>query len=805
VARRGQLGGFSTSLFGSGTPDFSAFDILDPSHEAYLKFQKVQIEWDAGRVSNDTYIAALEVYANALPANSSDRASAQARLEETRYTVARNVLVEQVNTGKKSINDLLAFDNAKLIGLNPDSQEYLSKLNTLRSTQAEWIGRQEDEVVQRYSDGRMTTQQLVSWYMAAAANPQLANNPDLTASIAKRIHELDNRVLDERDSKMLSDFAAGKVTTSSFLAYAIAAKGRYAAGTTQAKDWDERIKAAKDNAGETNLLYRYGLSQQYAQLEQFVKSNAKPAGGSSSSTRVILGADGQWHTVTSTKTTAPTPAELEAWRKLQVEIADAKKQMVSIAKKIGGVGGFTSSQSVLKFYQDQLGKLAKGSADWYSLQQKIDNVNDRIHSETVLSGQGIAITYPGGTSGPAPSPSAAGAVNLDQFMRAIARQESGGRYDARNSQTGAYGKYQILPSNWPNWAQQAGLAGNAPQTPANQERVARFVFGKYEKSYGGDWSRVAAAWFAGVAGSANPSAWGPNTRRYVASINSMLGLSAVRSQPTTSPAVAAHGGFFVTGGHESQDFNDHHDGIDIAAKEGAPIYAVADGTVSYARDSTKDGNAGAHWAIGGGNTVNIDVGGGKTAQFAHMSRMAVAEGARVKKGQLIGYVGHTGNATGPHVHFGLWDHATNTMVDPTKYLGANWGQLGRIPGGQVVASHSLGAHTANSREGAQRAEALTMHVHQQLKSAGLNPVSATKAKPAAPAAPGAPAPAEKRGPLQVLDSVVRGPKGAIAVHSHSESFPPNLDGAAFERFFSNYERRSSRAPSRSPTPRAAAP
>lgn len=111
-----------------------------------------------------------------------------------------------------------------------------------------------------------------------------------------------------------------------------------------------------------------------------------------------------------------------------------------------------------------------------------------------------------------------------------------------------------------------------------------------------------------------------------------------------------------------------HDGVDIKAALGHELRTVASGTVSYARDARKDPNARHHWAEGGGNVVNIDIGGNRTIQYAHLHSISVREGTRVARGQLIGKVGATGHATGPHVHFGLLDHNKRAMVLPTAYL-----------------------------------------------------------------------------------------------------------------------------------------
>ena len=86
---------------------------------------------------------------------------------------------------------------------------------------------------------------------------------------------------------------------------------------------------------------------------------------------------------------------------------------------------------------------------------------------------------------------------IDGLMAAISGQESGGNYDAENGRTGAHGKYQIMPENWPSWAEEAGLSADAPRTPANQEKVARFKLSQYLKQYGPEGAMV--AWYSGPA------------------------------------------------------------------------------------------------------------------------------------------------------------------------------------------------------------------------------------------------------------------------------------------------------------------
>ena len=98
----------------------------------------------------------------------------------------------------------------------------------------------------------------------------------------------------------------------------------------------------------------------------------------------------------------------------------------------------------------------------------------------------------GGTIEEAPEATVSG---KEAFINAIAGQESGGNYNAENGDTGAYGKYQIMPSNWPSWAEEAGIGADAPRTPENQEIVARFKLGQYYDTYGA--RGAAIAWYGG--------------------------------------------------------------------------------------------------------------------------------------------------------------------------------------------------------------------------------------------------------------------------------------------------------------------
>ena len=123
---------------------------------------------------------------------------------------------------------------------------------------------------------------------------------------------------------------------------------------------------------------------------------------------------------------------------------------------------------------------------------------------TILAALVVGISSPDMTVTAAP-------YGLGRFKEAVGHVESGGRYTARNPTSGAYGKYQILPSNWPTWARHYLGNGAAPQTPRNQERVAS---GKMTSLYRwlGTWRRVAYWW---LTGSSRTSGWSTYARRYV--------------------------------------------------------------------------------------------------------------------------------------------------------------------------------------------------------------------------------------------------------------------------------------------------
>ncbi|NJD55648.1 MAG: M23 family metallopeptidase [Nitrospirae bacterium] len=98
-----------------------------------------------------------------------------------------------------------------------------------------------------------------------------------------------------------------------------------------------------------------------------------------------------------------------------------------------------------------------------------------------------------------------------------------------------------------------------------------------------------------------------------------------------------------------------HSGVDIAAEPGRPVKATADGIVSFSG-----------WSGGSGNLVALEHGFGYSTYYAHNKMLAVRVGQKVKRGDIIGYIGSTGNSTGPHVHYEVWRESK--PMNPSNYL-----------------------------------------------------------------------------------------------------------------------------------------
>lgn len=108
-----------------------------------------------------------------------------------------------------------------------------------------------------------------------------------------------------------------------------------------------------------------------------------------------------------------------------------------------------------------------------------------------------------------------------------------------------------------------------------------------------------------------------------------------------------------------------HTGVDIGAPFGTPVHAAADGVVQKAG-----------WETGYGRLVILNDGHSIETYYAHLSGFAVTDGERVRRGQVLGYVGESGRTTGPNLHYEIRIH--NTPVNPHRFLRDTMQQLAAL-------------------------------------------------------------------------------------------------------------------------------
>lgn len=161
--------------------------------------------------------------------------------------------------------------------------------------------------------------------------------------------------------------------------------------------------------------------------------------------------------------------------------------------------------------------------------------------------------------------------------------------------------------------------------------------------------------YAGIERAGKPTTqlmrWGKDGRYFEAS-----GVGEQRSglvSPVPGPVTSRYG----MRRHPILGYRRMHRGLDFRARYGTPIYAVTDGRVNYA------GRKG-----GLGNFVRIDHGNGLSTGYAHMSRFAVRSGARVRRGQVIGYVGSTGLSSGPHLHYEMYRNGRHVNPSSVRFV-----------------------------------------------------------------------------------------------------------------------------------------
>jgi len=157
-------------------------------------------------------------------------------------------------------------------------------------------------------------------------------------------------------------------------------------------------------------------------------------------------------------------------------------------------------------------------------------------------------------------------------------------------------------------------------------------------------AQAAAAAAAAAAASSQGSSGGNIPPGAASSVNRPASASGL-IWPTSGPVTSGYG----------MRWGSMHAGIDIAPPYGTPVYAANSGTVIFA------GGQGGY-----GNLVLVNHGGGFVTAYAHLSGFATGSGASVGRGQLIGYIGSTGDSTGPHLHFET--RVGGSAQNPLNYL-----------------------------------------------------------------------------------------------------------------------------------------
>ncbi len=129
----------------------------------------------------------------------------------------------------------------------------------------------------------------------------------------------------------------------------------------------------------------------------------------------------------------------------------------------------------------------------------------------------------------------------------------------------------------------------------------------------------------------------------------------ISSMPTTAPVRGLWTSAFGVRSDPVHGGRAFHEGIDISAAPGAPVRATAAGIVTTAG-----------WSGGLGRSVSVTHGYGLNTRYGHLSEVAVREGQRVRRGDVIGYVGNTGRSTGYHLHYEV--RQNGEPVNPVGFI-----------------------------------------------------------------------------------------------------------------------------------------
>jgi hypothetical protein len=278
------------------------------------------------------------------------------------------------------------------------------------------------------------------------------------------------------------------------------------------KNYNDRVKyALKGNLNENMANFqRIAASKEMAEGNEVRRetfaSNLQTNAQQAALTWQVTGAPTMY--VKNGDTLLQVRAKQEGWSGAQ--LAEERRKMVTdVAAAAAGAAleneDYDRADEILNQFRSDMDqqtywKLARVGKQKQQAKEMDMEADEIFNMPGVWDGKNFnaakAMEYVNARYGKDAVKSSGGAIkNKEDFFAAVAGQESGGNYNAQNGRTGAFGKYQIMPENWPSWAQEAGLSADAPQTPENQEIVAKYKLGQYYDELGPEGALV--AWYAG--------------------------------------------------------------------------------------------------------------------------------------------------------------------------------------------------------------------------------------------------------------------------------------------------------------------
>ena len=278
------------------------------------------------------------------------------------------------------------------------------------------------------------------------------------------------------------------------------------------KNYNDRVKyALKGNLNENMANFqRIAASKEMAEGNEVRKetfaSNLATNAQQAALTWQVNGAPTMY--VKNGDTLLQVRAKQEGWSGTQLT-EERRKMVTDVAAAAAGAAleneDYDRADEILNQFRSDMDqqtywKLARVGKQKQQAKEMDTEADEIFNMPGVWDGKNFnaakAMEYVNARYGKDAVKSAGGAIkDKEGFFAAVAGQESGGNYSAQNGRTGAFGKYQIMPENWPSWAQEAGLSADAPQTPENQEIVAKYKLGQYYDELGPEGALV--AWYAG--------------------------------------------------------------------------------------------------------------------------------------------------------------------------------------------------------------------------------------------------------------------------------------------------------------------